>query len=192
MARIELVGQPTKLGATTTEGVIFLNDKGATGACRVHYFLGGDVITEDGVVTKLGGIYAKADIDLKTQSVPVLLRELTAEDQLVALTMEGSSVSRTVVQLANDDIAEGHVLQWPGRELAAGSAIFRIRTGQNAGALQFVGLANGIATLTANGRERRYITFTGPTRMREALATPIPIFPSNRIKHRPDGISVRK
>ncbi len=189
---IELQGKSPRLGATTSEGIVFLNEDQASGTCRVHYFLGPDLLVESGVVSKLGGVYDVANIDLKTQAVPVLTRELTEEDRLVALLLVGRSVERLEVYLSDDDLAVGDALRWPGRELPAGTGIFRERTGRNSGDLQFVGLARGLATLTTNGKERRYITFTGPTRMREALATPKPMFGKRLIKHRPDGISISK
>jgi hypothetical protein len=192
VCRIELRNQPTKLGATTAEGIVFLNAEGATGACRVHYFLGSDMIIEDGVVGELGGGYALAQIDLKTQAVPVMTRELTADDELVALVMVGRSVERIDVELADDSIAAGYALRWPGRTMPAGTGIFVVRAGQNAGDLHFAGLANGLVTVTTATGSKRYITFTGPARMREAMATPKPMFKPHKIKHRPDGISVKK
>lgn len=189
---IELRDHPTALGASTTEGIVFLNEGGATGACRVHYFLGSALLVEDGVVSSLGGGYALAVIDLKTQDVSVLTRELTTEDELVALVFFGDDVERIDVKLASDSSVKGYALEWPGRNLPAGTGIFRIRTGRNFGDLQFVGLASGLATLTSGAGSTSYVTFTGPARMREAMATPKPMFKPYRVKHRPDGISVHK
>ena len=192
VVRIELRGHPAQLGATTTEGIVFLNADKATGPCRVHYFLGPDLIVEDGAVGELRGGYALAEIDLKSQAVPVLTREPVPEDELVAIVLSGADITRVSVQLANGAVASGYALEWPGVELPLGTGIFRVRTGRNAGDLQFVGLANGLATLTSAAESKRFITFTGPARMREALATPRPLFKPSRIKHRPDGISIRK
>jgi hypothetical protein len=193
VARIELRGQPAQLGATTTEGIVFLNPDNAKGACRVHYFLGSDLIIEDGTVRELGGGYTAADIDLKTQAVSVLTRDPNHEDELVAIVLTGGDVTRIPVVLAKDEVADGYVLDWPEVDLPLGTGIFRVRIGRNAGDLQFVGLASGLATWKSDaGITKRYVTFTGPARMREVLAKPRPMFHPNRFKHRPDGISVRK
>ena len=192
VALIEVRGQPAKLGATTSEGIVFLNDQNATGPCRVHYFLGPDLVVDDGEIAKLGGVYYVADIGLKTQAVPVMTRELTKDDEIVAIVLDGNDVVTIPLQLANDGYVEGYALAWPGRELPEGTGIFRVRTGRNAGDLQFVGLARGLATLTVDGTKRRYIGFTGPARMREALATPKPMFRPRRVEYRPDGITIIK
>lgn len=192
VALIEVRGQPAILGATTAEGIVFLNEENATGPCRVHYFLGPDLVVDDGEIAKLGGVYYLADIALKTQAVSVMTRELTKADELVAIVLTGMDVLRIPVQLANDGHVEGYAIAWPGRELPRGTGIFRVRTGRNAGDLQFVGLASGLATLTVDGAKRRYIGFTGPARMREALATPKPLFPPRKIEYRPDGIIIIK
>jgi hypothetical protein len=192
VALIELRGSPARLGATTSEGVVFLNDAEATGPCRVHYFLGPDLVVDDGTVEKVGGVYHRAAIDLKTQAVPVLTRELVATDQLLAMVLRGRDVEVVDVQLANDAGVEGYALQWPGRPLPAGTGIFTYGSGHLADELTFVGLANGMATLAGDGAPTRYITFTGPARMREALATPRPIFHKREVIHRPDGISVAR
>ncbi len=192
VALIELRGQEAKLGATTSEGIIFLNDTSAAGPCRVHYFLGPDLIVDDGEVRGFSGTYTEAQIDLKTQAVPVLTRDLTAADELVAVLLVGNDVERVAVELANDGIATGYALKWPGRDLPAGTGIFRIDTGRNEGDLQFVGLASDLVEHRSDAGVTRYITFTGPARMREALATPRPMFTVRPVKHRPDGITIRR
>ncbi|MCB9869388.1 MAG: hypothetical protein H6836_03180 [Planctomycetes bacterium] len=192
VARIEVRGQADKLGATTTEGVVFLSADGASGDCRVHYFLGPDVLVDDGVIRRLGGVYDIALIDLKTQAVPVLDRELADGDKLVALVWAGRDVERITVRVAHDDAVTGYALEWPGRALPRGTGIFLEDTAERAGQLTFVGLASGLATLRRGNQEKRFITFTGPARMREALAVPRPSYAPREVRHRPDGISISR
>ncbi len=192
VALIEVRDQPAKLGATTNEGIVFLNASNAKGPCRVHYFLAGDLIVDDGEIIPFGGAYAIADIILKTQAVPVLTRELTAEDELVALVLEDRDVEYLDVTLSKHSAVSGYAIDWPDRDLPEGTGIFTYRSGAQAGELTFVGLASGMATLNQNGTTTKFITFTGPARMREALATPRPLYKKREVIHRPDGISISR
>ena len=192
VALIELRGEEAKLGATTSEGILFLNDTSAVGPCRVHYFLGPDLVVDDGEVRGFSSTYSEAEIDLKTQAVPVLTRDPRPDDELVALVLVGNDVERVTVELANDGIATGYALKWPGRALPAGTGIFQIDAGRNAGELRFVGLASDLVEHRSATGVTQYITFTGPARMREALATPRPMFTVRPVKHRPDGITIRR
>lgn len=192
VALIDVRGQASKLGATTNEGIMFLDQAGAKGPCRVHYFLGGDLIQDDGVIEPLEGVYSRAVIDLKTQAVPVLRRELTAEDELLAIVLVGRSVENVSVSLTTHQAVKGYALDWPGRDLPAGTAIFTYQTGAHAGELTFVGLASGLATLDIGGTKTKFITFAGPARMREAMANAKPLFQRRKVIHRPDGISISR
>lgn len=201
VARIELRGAATQLGATTTEGIFFLGAGDRSGAvehagesegpCRVHYFLGSDLRIDAGRVRRRpDSPYHEARIDLKTQAVPVLLRDLLPGDELVALVMEGEDVTRVPVRLATDPRVEGDVLDWPGRTLPRGAGIFRVVPAT--GGLEFAGLADGLAELTDGAGTTRFLTFTGPARMRELLALPAPLFPEREVRFRPDGVIVER
>ena len=87
---------------------------------------------------------------------------------------------------------QGYALKWPGRDLPHGTAIFRRRTDHASGDLQFVGLCRGVATLRRGADAERFIAFTGPSHMREALAVPKPMFTPRKVIHRPDDITVEK
>ena len=52
-------------GAATTEGILFLNQRGSSGPCRVHYFLGHRLMVDSGEILPFGGVYHEASIDLK-------------------------------------------------------------------------------------------------------------------------------
>jgi len=192
IALIDVRDQASKLGATTEEGIVFLDQEGAKGPCRVHYFLAGDLLVEDGTIEPLGGVFSRARIDLKTQAVPVLRRELTENDQLLALLLVGHSVERLHVSLTRHPAVKGYALDWPGRDLPRGTAIFTYGTGRSSGDLIFVGLASGMATLNSGGAKTRFITFAGPARMREALTHAKLMFRKHEIKHRPDGITISR
>ena len=56
----------------------------------------------------------------------------------------------------------------------------------------FAGLVSAKATLQKDGAQTEYYLFTGPSRLREALATVQPTFPAKKVKHRRDDISVIK
>ena len=193
IAKVEFRGHPPRLAATTSEGIVFLNEDKLEGPCRVHYFLGPTLLIEDGEIDGFGGPYSVAEIDLKTQRVPVLTREPLPSDQLVALVFEGPDDADWVeVEFANLPEAQGYVLKWPGKALPLGTPIFRIREGRNAGDLQFVGLARGLARLRRGARTETFITMTGPSHMRAALAAPKAMFRPRQVKHRPDDITVIK
>lgn len=192
VALIDVRDQASKLGATTEDGIVFLDQAEAKGPCRVHYFLGSDLLVDDGTVEPLSGVFSRARIDLKTQAVPVLRRELTAEDQLLALLLVGRSVERVHVTLTRHPAVKGYALDWPGRGLPRGTAIFTYGSGSTAGDLIFVGLASGMATLDIEGTKTRFVTFAGPSRMREAMANAKPLFRKHQIKHRPDGITISR
>ena len=193
VALIELVEKPSRLGVTTDHGIVFLNEDDAVGACRVHYFLGDDLVVESGELREVGGLYHLAEIDLKTPAVPMIDRDLRVGDALVAIVLdvEQGSVDRIDVELASGDV-EGYALKWPGRDLPAGAGIFLVRDDKFAGELKFVGLATGLATRAGPNGTEKFITFAGPARIREALALPRPMFRKRKVIHRPDGISVAR
>lgn len=187
VARIETRGG-VEFGATTTEGILFLGRTANDGPCRVHYFLGETPMVEDGEIRHLGGVLYLADIDLKHQSVGLLEREATNDDELYAMVHAGGSAPDVNVRLANNDDIEGDVLAWPGGSLPPGSPVFA----DTADGLKLVGLVSGEVRVVGGSSEGRYLTFAGSDRIREALATPRvhPVAPT--VKHRPDDISLLK
>ena len=177
-------------GAATSEGILFLNQQGSSGPCRVHYFLGQRLLTESGEIVPFAGVYHQAAIDLKHQWAPVLTRDILPTDQLFVILMRGGDVKYVRVRLATDEGVEGDALQWPGRELPAGAGVWVRRDVKT---YIFAGLVSALAEVTgADGKSRKYYLFTGPARLREALAQPRRMFPRTKIKHRPDDISVIK
>ncbi len=192
VAVVDIRGQASRLAATTDEGIVFLDKSTTETPCRVHYFLGPDLIVDDGIVEPLGGVYSRANIDLKTQAVPTLKRELTADDRLVALLLVGRNVVRLDVSLTKHSAVKGYAIDWPGQDLPEGTGIFTHITGVNERGLAFVGLATGIAKLNIAGDETKFITFTGPARMREAMANAKPVFQKHKVIHRPDGITISR
>lgn len=192
VALVDIRGQASKLAVTTDEGIVFLDKSTAQAPCRVHYFLGPDLIVDDGTIEPLSGVYSRATIDLKTQAVPALKRELTADDKLVALLLVERKVVRVPVSLTKHTAVKGYAIDWPGQDMPEGTGIFTNLTGVDKGKLAFVGLATGIAKLHSGGTETKFITFTGPARMREAMANAKPVFQKRKVIHRPDGITISR
>lgn len=176
-------------GAATSEGILFLNQRGSSGPCRVHYFLGHRLMVESGEIVPFAGVYHEASIDLKHQWAPVLTRDLRPDDDLYVILMEDGDVERLPVQLVNEDGVEGDALRWPGRELPAGAGVWVKRDAET---YLFAGLVSALAELESGDRVDRYYLFTGPARLREALAHPRRMFRPLRVKHRPDDITVVK
>ncbi len=189
MVRIETRGG-VEYGACTEEGVLFLGRTASEGPCRVHFFLGprATPIVDDGTIHHLGGVYYRAVIDLKTPAVPVLEREPTAADTLVAMVHAGREVHRVPVRLAQRDDVSGDVLEWPGESLPAGTAILA----QLTETLRFVGLVAGEATVQRGETSERFLVFTGTDRVREALAAARPHPSLPEVIHRPDDITVTR
>ena len=154
----------------------------------MHYFLGPTPMVEDGEITHVGGVYYKADIDLKHQAVGILERDPTPGDKLVALVHTGFESERVDVHLVDSEDIEGDVITWPGGTLPAGAPLF-CEGGQG---FKFVGLVSGLVEVSNGFGATRYHTFTGASRLRELLATPRvhPVVPV--VKHRPDDISLIK
>ncbi len=189
VARIDTRGG-VEFGATTSLGILFLGRTATEGPCRVHYFLGPQLITEPGKIEPLGGIYYKADIDLKHETADPLARTLRPDDPLYAFVLDGDDVDRVPVQLAHADGIEGDVLQDPGRPLPAGTGLF-VQEDEDSRP-QFVGLIAGTMTLDTASGSQHYVVFTGLDRLREALLVPETVPAPSQIKYRPDGIVVRK
>jgi len=176
-------------GAATSEGILFLNQRGSSGPCRVYYFLGHRLMIESGEIVPFAGVYHEASIDLKHQWAPVLTRDIDPKDELYVILMAGREVERVPVQLATDDGVEGDALRWPGRELPAGAGVW---VKQDDETYLFAGLVSALAELKRGERPAKYYLFTGPARLREALAQPRRMFRPLRVKHRPDDITVVK
>jgi hypothetical protein len=176
-------------GAATSEGILFLNQRGSTGPCRVHYFLGHRLMVDSGEILPFGGVYHEASVDLKHQWAPVLTRDLREDDQLYVILMAGRHVRRERVFLSRDYGVEGDLLEWPGHELPAGTGVW---VKQDEQTYLFAGLISALAELKRKDREAKYYLFTGPARLREALAQPRRMFRPRRVKHRRDDITVIK
>lgn len=184
VARIETRGG-VEYGATTRHGILFLGRTATSGPCRVHYYLGRTPVVEDGVIEPAGGIYYRAAIDLKHQNVHLIDRDVTADDQLMAIRFEGDDDdSRIDVEMVAETAAvSGDLLVDPGLDLPVGTGLF---TWGPKSDLLFVGLV--AAEMELDGQS--YLSFAGVDRARESLitATQHPSNPS--VVHRPDGISV--
>lgn len=188
VALVETTGG-VEFGATTEFGILTLGRTAQDGPCRVHYFLGPTPIVEDGALRPSGTSFCRADIDLKTQSVRVLDRNVTRDDDIVAMwTPDGTSLEVVDVELAAVQGVQGDVLVDPGRELPAGAALFV----DNKGSMQFVGLVSGRASLQGAPGAGNYYVFAGLDRVREMLAVP-EVHPTDyETKFRPDNITVQK
>lgn len=186
IALVETTGG-IEFGATTEFGVLTLGRSAAAGPCRVHYFLGPTPMVEDGRLEATGSAFTLARIDLETQHLRVLDRPLTADDDLVAMwTPDGTEARAVRVSLAREEGVDGDVLHDPGEALPQGAAVL-LRTPQG---LRFCGLIAARATVAGSGRERTYYPFAGIDRLREMLAVP-QTFPRNeKVRYRPDDISV--
>lgn len=187
VVRIETRGG-VEYGAATSEGIVFLGYTAKAGPCRVHYFLGSTPVVEDGLIEPLGGVLARVDVDLKQQCAPLLGRDPSEQDELVALVHAGMSVQELPVRLAHGAQVAGDLIEWPGRTLPAGTGIF-VRADDR---WSFVGLVSGEAEVERAGVKQRYCTFAGADRLREALATPRHWPLQQSVKHRPDDISLVK
>jgi hypothetical protein len=189
VAKIETKGG-VEYGAATTEGVLFLGRTAQAGPCRIHYYLGRTPVTEDGTILPLGGVLWVADVDTKQQQTPLLGRELTKDDHLVAILYRLPDVATIPVVLARGDGLEGDLLEAPATPLPVGTGIF-VRDPETE-ALRFAGLVSGVATVKKGEAERRLVVFAGTSAMRVALATPTPWPEPVTIKHRPDDIVLTK
>lgn len=188
VVRIETRGG-VEFGAATDHGILFLARTAQDGPCRVHYFLGDQVFVEDGVIENVGGVIYRASIDLDHQQAHLLGRDVTADDRLIALSMDGASVRESSLRLSTSPGVGGDVLDWPGRRLPVGTPLFV----REDGALLLAGLVAAEAKLAdRDGDDRRFVVFAGADRLREMLLEPVPHPAPRRIKHRPDGISVIK
>ncbi|MBI5849751.1 MAG: hypothetical protein HZB39_01725 [Planctomycetes bacterium] len=176
-------------GAATEVGVLFLGRTATEGPCRVHQFLGDDLLVEDGRIDPFGGIYFRATIDRKHQHAPLWTGRLARGDELVALVMGDASVQSVGVNVSNDSAVDGDALDAPGIPLPAGTPLFR----EERGRLWFVGLVTGAAELEEQGLGRRaFVVFAGPDRLAEALAVPENAAAPLRIKYRPDNLWVEE
>jgi hypothetical protein len=179
-----------ELGCATEYGILTLGRTATSGPCLVHYFLGTTPLVEAGQLQAPGGMFALAEIDLKTPRVRVLDRPVAAEDDLVvAWTPDGERRERLAVRLWRDPAVRGDVLQDPGRALPCGAAVLRVVDGDT---VQFVGLVTGRATLAGPGGTRSGYVFAGPDRVRELLALPRPLPETPEIHYRVDDVSVQK
>jgi hypothetical protein len=179
-----------EFGAATEFGILTLGRSATEGPCRVRYFLGPTPMIEDGVLEGTGGVFTRADIDLKTQASRALDRSPMPTDTLLAMwTPDGVEATSVAVRLARGTDVEGDVLEHPGTDLPPGATVL-LRTAD--GDLQFAGLIAGKATVGAADGPREYYVFAGVDRIREMLAVPTPHPVDYQPKYRPDDISVLK
>lgn len=177
-----------ELGAATTEGILFLGRTAQSGPCRVMYFLGPTPLEESGVIVPAGGVYYRADIQLKHQTAPLLDREPEPGDELFAMLFAGRDVVTVPVQLARGDGMSGSLLESVGRPLPAGTPVFaRIDD-----AWHLVGLIAGRATLERGGRQEELLVYAGMDALREMLQTPTVHPPPKHVVFRPDDIWVMR
>ena len=173
-----------ELGAATTDGILFLGRTAQSGPCRVLYYLGPTPLEESGVIRPAGGVYFRAEIQLKHQSAPLLAREPTPEDPLVAMVFAGREVLTLPLRLWRGDGVAGSLLEWPGRPLPAGTPVFTPIDGR----YHLVGLVAGKATIDSGGQQRELLVYAGMDRLREMLHAPTVYPPPKEVIFRPDDI----
>lgn len=181
VVRIETRGG-TELGAGTDHGVLFLGRTAQSGPCRVSWLVGGSVYQEEGEIQAYGSVFYRADMQLRTQEVPLLLRRPGPEDELVAILpdLEGGGVERLPVALVP---GEQGFLQWPGRPLPAGTPVFT-----SADTPQLVGLVAG--ELSMDGGRRLIVAGLDP--LREAWLLPRNHPGTQENTFRPDDMIIRR
>lgn len=190
VVRIETRGG-VEQGVATPEGLLFLGRTSTSGPCRVHYFLGKTPVVEDGTIVPFGGLFYRADVELKQQRAEFFTSDLAPETPLFALVHRGNDVLTVPVRLARGEGLAGDLLEGPGQRLPAGTGIFT-RAPEREGLWQLAGLVTAEATLQAEGGERTLVVFAGVDRIREALATPQPWPEPMTVRHRMDDISITK
>lgn len=188
VVRIETMNG-VEYGAATDHGLLMLGRTATEGPCRVHYYLGRQLFVEDGVIEPAGGIFYRAEIDLKHQVTHFLGRDVRPTDEVVAITMNGRYAEEVPLELARASGVDGDVAHHPGVALDAGTPVF-VRDDEDE--LLFVGLVAAEATMQSETGSRRYVLFTGSDRLRELMLVPTRDPKPRRAKHRADGISVLK
>ncbi|MEZ5962575.1 MAG: hypothetical protein R3F56_01900 [Planctomycetota bacterium] len=181
--RIETRGG-SEAGIGTDDGILFLGRTAQEGPCRIHYWLGLTPVIEDGVVERWGGIFFRARMDLRHQHVPYLDRDLEPDETLVAMLTDGPTFVEIPLVRAHGAQIEGDAVDWPGRELPAGTGVFA----RTDGGLRVVGMIAGSIEVG----DQRYLVHTGTTALREALLTARPQREPRRVEHRPDDITIDK
>ncbi len=182
IARIETRGG-IEYGATTREGILFLGRTAQAGPCRVYYWLGPTLVVEDGYIEPAGSILYNAKIDLQTNNIHVLPRDLMQADRIFAMVFSPEGVSEVPVKLAQGENFAGDILENPGQPLPPGAGLFLRDERQK---LLFVGLVSAEINIGSD----KYVAFAGTDRMREALMVP-KLYPEvPEPKYRPDGISI--
>jgi hypothetical protein len=191
VALVETTGG-IECGATTEFGVLTLGRSATSGPCRVRYLLGPTPMVETGELQAAGGVFYRADIDLKTQQLRALDRAPHAEDRLrVMWTMDGWHTESVAVRLAStttDGGIRGDVLADPGVALPAGACVLCEKDDDDG--WLFAGLIAGAAVDETSGE--RFYVFAGVDRLREMLAIPTPHPQDFEPKYRPDDVPVRK
>jgi hypothetical protein len=176
-------------GAATEFGVLTLGRSATEGPCRVHYFLGPTPVVESGTLAPTGSVFARAEIDLKTQLVRALDRAPLPIDTLIVMwTPDGTTIRELPVQLVRVDGISGDVLADPGEPLPAGATV--LCRGESM--WLFAGLIAGRATLGGSAHDGTYYVFAGVDRIRELLAVPDRHPIDLQPKYRLDDISVMK
>lgn len=181
--RIETRGG-SELGVGTDAGILFLGRTAQKGPCRIHYWLGPTPLVDDGEVERWGGVFFRANMDLKHPYAPFLDRDLGDDEPLVALMTDGRSFEEIGLQRARGPGVAGDLVVWPGRDLEAGTGVFVY--GERG--LALVGMIAGSVQLG----DQRYLVHTGTTALREALLAAKPSREPRRVVHRPDDITIDK
>lgn len=168
-----------EFGAATSVGVLFLGRTAKEGPCRVHHFLGEQLVVDDGRIDAFGGVYQRATIDRKHQGAPLWTKPLEPGEFLVAQRIVGMTAEQVEVRVANDPAVEGDALVAPGIPLPLGSPLFKEADGR----LHFVGLISAVAELEEQDAGRRaFLLFAGIDRLAEALAVPERISDPQRVR----------
>lgn len=187
VVRIDTQGG-VEFGAATEFGVLFLGRTATSGPCRVHYFLGEQLLVDDGIISRFGGPFVAANIDLTHQGARLWTDPLDPNVPLIAMTVENGTAERLPVRLAREADIDGDVLIAPERPLPIGTPLF-VPDPDGDDDLWFVGLVSGEATLERPGQAAsRYLVFAGLQAMREALEVPDHYLAPLRVKYRPDGL----
>jgi len=191
VALVETTGG-IECGATTEFGVLTLGRSATNGPCRVRYLLGPTPMVETGELRAVGGVFYRAEIDLKTQHLRALDRAPHGEDRLrVMWTMDGWHTESVSVRLASTTTAgaiRGDVLADPGVALPAGATVLCEKDDDDG--WLFAGMIAGAAVDEATGE--RFYVYAGVDRLREMMAIPTPHPQDFEPKYRADDIPVQK
>ena len=183
VVRIETRGG-VEYGAATELGVLFLGRSAKRGPCRVHYFLGEQLLVDDGEIEAFGGVFWRAELGRRHSAARLWTSPVGPGDELIAIVIDGGRAVDVPVRVAQLEGVHGDVLGVPPRALPAGTPLFVAKDDQ----MCFVGLVSAEASVSVPGQlERRYVLFAGIDALRRALELPENDRADVRIEYRPDG-----